>query len=124
MVRYCILRRKLLSVQIEMASWFRKRKGKIKQVKCITLAQVERSTQKPSICKIMVDERNERSCTLRGVRKRESGYQPDTLILPSKDTMMTSTMKVGPTGRSLLPNSEKGFNETWPTHGIIYTQNV
>ena len=33
-------------------------------------------------------------------------------------------MRIGPTCRSLFPNSEKGPNETWTTHGIVYTQNV
>ena len=33
-------------------------------------------------------------------------------------------MRIGPTFHSLFPNSEKGPNETWPAHAIIYTQNV
>ena len=33
-------------------------------------------------------------------------------------------MIIGPTRLSLFPNSEKGPNETWTTHEIIYTQNV
>ena len=124
MVHYWILRRKSLLVQFEIASWLRPRKGKINQVKCIKLAQVERSTQNPSIQKIMADARNERSCTLRVFGKRESGYQPNTPILPSNDTTKTSTMIIGPSCRSLFPNSEKSPNETCPTHGTIYTQNV
>ena len=85
-------------------------------MKCITLAQVECITQKPSIFKIVVDAKNKRSCALRGVGERESGYQPDKPILPSNDTMKTSMMRIGPTRRSLFPNSDKGPNETWPTH--------
>ena len=124
MVRYWILRRKSLLVQFEMVSWLRPRKGKIKQVKCITLAQVEHSTQKLSISKIMVDARNERFCTLRGVGERQSGYQPDMPILPSDDATKTSTMRIGPSCNSLFPNSEKSPNETCPTHRTIYTQNM
>ena len=107
-----------------MSSWFRPRKGKIKQVKWITLAQVEHSMQKPSIHKIVVEARNERSCTLRRVGERESGYQPDMPIFPSNNTTKTSTIRIGPTHRSLLPNSENSTNEIWTTHRIIYTQNA
>ena len=72
----------------------------------------------------MEDARNERSCTLRGSGERESGNQPDTPILLLNDTTKTSTMIIGPSCRSLFPNSEKSPNETCPTHGTIYTQNV
>ena len=41
-----------------MTSWFRPWKENSKEVKCITLAQVKRIMQKPSICKIMVDARS------------------------------------------------------------------
>ena len=107
-----------------MALWLIPRKGKIKQMKCITLAQVERSTQKPSIRKIMVYARNERYCTLWGVGERESGYQPYTPILPSNDAPKTSTMRIGLSCRSLFTKIEKSPNETCPTHGTIYTQNL
>ena len=49
MVRYWILRRKPLLVQFKTASWSRSRKGKIKQVKRIILAQYERSKLRLSI---------------------------------------------------------------------------
>ena len=45
-------------------------------------------------------------------------------ILPSKHTTKTSTVIIGPNCHSLFPNIEKGPNETWTTHGIVYTQNV
>ena len=61
---------------------------------------------------------------LRSQEERESGYQPNTPILPLKDTTKTSTTRIGPFCCSLFPNSEKSPNETCPTHGTIYTQNV
>ena len=64
MVRYWIMGRKSLSVQFEMASWLRPQKEKINQVKSIKLDQVEHSTYKPFIRKIMVDASNKRSCML------------------------------------------------------------
>ena len=45
-------------------------------------------------------------------------------ILPSNHTTKTSTVIIGPNCHSLFPNIEKGPNETWTTHGIIYTQNI
>ena len=72
----------------------------------------------------MEDARNERSGTLRGAGERDSGYQPDMPILPSNDSTKTSTTRIGLSCRSLFPNSEKSPNETCPTHGPIYTQNV
>ena len=124
MMCYWILRRKSLSVQFKTASWSRSRKGEIKQVKRIKLAQDERSTLRPSIRHIMEDARNERSCTLRGFEERESDHQPDTTILPSNDSTETSTARIGLSCRSLFTNSEKSPNETCPTIGILYTQNV
>ena len=124
MVRYWILRRKYLSVQFETASWSRPLKGKIKQVKRIKLAQDERNTLIPLIRQIMEDARNERSCTLRVFKERESGQQPDTPILPSNDSTKTITTRIGLSRQSLFPNSEKIPNETCPANGTIYTQNV
>ena len=64
------------------------------------------------------------SCTLKGVGKRESGYQLDTPLLPINNTKKAGTTSTGTTYQSLFPNSEKGTNETCPKRGIIYTQNV
>ena len=107
-----------------MASWSRPQEGKIKQLMCIKLAQVECSTLKPLIWKIMVDARNERSCMLWGAGERASGYQPNTPILQSNNTTKTCTTIIGLSCCSPLPNIEKNPNETCTTHGTIYTQNV
>ena len=57
-------------------------------------------------------------------RERESGHQPDTPILPSNDSMKTSTTTIGLFCCLLFPNSEKSPNETFPANGTIYTQNL
>ena len=124
MVRYWILRRKLLSVQFKTASCLRSRKGKIKQVKRITLAQDERSNPKPLIRKIMEEARSEEYGTPRGFEERESRQQSDTSILPSNESIRTSTTKTGLPCRSLSTDSEKSPNETCPELGIVYTKNV
>ena len=119
MVRYWILRRKSLSFPFETASWSRSRKGKIKQVKRIILAQDERSTLRPSIRHIMKEARNGGSCTLRRFEDRESGQQPDMPILPSNESTKTNTTRIGLPRHSLSPNSERSPNETCPTIGIV-----
>ena len=124
MVRYWILRRKLLSVQFKTALWSRSRKGKIKQVKRITLAQDKRIKPSPLIRHIMEEARNEESCTLRGLEERESRQQSDTSILPSNESSKTSTKRTGLPTHLISTDSESSPNETCPAIGIVYTQNV
>ena len=125
MVRYWIMRIESPPAKFETASWFRPRKGKLKQVKLIILVQAARSVRKPSICKIMANAMIERSCKLQGVGERESGNEPDKpLLSTTHDTEMTGTMSSGQTRRSLFPSSDKSLNKTCPKAGIIYTQNM
>ena len=125
MVRYRILCRESPPAKFETASWFRPRKGNLKQVKLTILAQAARSVRKPSICKIMANTMIERSCTLQGVGERESGNEPGKPLLSTTHvTDNTGTMSSGQTRQSLFPSSDKIPNETCPKAGIIYTQNV
>ena len=124
MVRYWILRRKLLSVQFKTASWSRSLKGKIKKIKSITLTQDGSSNPRPLIQQIMEEARSEESGTLQGFEERESRQQSDTSILPSNESMKTSTTRTVLPRHLLSTDSERSPNETCPAIGIVYTQNV
>ena len=74
MVRYWILRKaKPHPANFEPASWFKPRKGKLKQVKRIRLASATRSARKPSLLKIMREQAREKSSKLRNADDQEIG---------------------------------------------------
>ena len=73
----------------------------------------------------MEEARSEESGTLRGFEERESRQQSDTSsILPSNESMKTSTTRTGLPCHLLSTDIERIPNETCPEIGIIYTKNV
>ena len=72
----------------------------------------------------MEEASSKESGTLRGFEERESRQQSDTSILPSDESMRTSTTRTRLPRRSLSTDSERIPNENCPSIGIVYTQNV
>ena len=124
MVRYWILRRKPLPVQLKQESWSKSRKGKIKQVKRNILALDKRNKLRSSIPQIMDEARNEEYSLLRGFEAEESRQQSDTSILPSNEEMKTSMTIPGLPRHLLSTDSMSNPNKPAPNVGIFYTQKV
>ena len=72
----------------------------------------------------MEEAKSEESSTLRVFKERESRQQSDTSILPSNESMKTSTTRIGLPLHALSTDHEKSPNETCHVTGIFYTKNV
>ena len=78
-----------------------------------------RSNSKPSLLKIMREQAREKSRKLRNADDQETGE-----TLSSTSIEETCVNRVGTTNHSLSQHNEKGPDETCPSRGVIFTQNI
>ena len=97
MVRYLVLRKKPPPANFEPASWFRPRRGNIKQVMRNKPAPAKRSAQKPWIRKILEEQARRKSSEV--VKPLEKGVsnQPSKPLPSDERNNNTRASRDGPT---------------------------
>ena len=112
MVRYWILKKNLDN--LETASWFKPRRGKIKHMKRNKHVLYMRSAHTPSIWTNLKEQSFRKLSEAVKTVEVESGNQPKNPLLHMNSFKDTRVSTYGSTPHLLRKNSKKHPNETFP----------